>query len=65
MELWFEECGIFSLTEKMAGGQILMGRTKLDQREYMVSQEMVFQRGWAYYLGNEPKGRLGTTSEDL
>lgn len=41
-ELWFEECGIFSLTEKMAGGQIPMGRTKLEQREYMVSQEMVF-----------------------
>lgn len=46
-ELWFEGCIISGLIEKMAGEQIPFGRTKREQRECMVSQEIVFQNGWA------------------
>lgn len=63
-ELWFEDWGITSLTEKMAGGQVPVQRAKREHRECVVSQGVVFQRGWAEHSGDEPKGRLGTNSED-
>lgn len=63
-ELWFEDRGITSLTEKTAGGQVPGGRAKREHRECVVSRGVAFQRGWAEHSGDELKGRLGTSSED-